>query len=150
MRRFFSAVLLLLLLLTGCVQIAPSQPSGQSPTTVEKTVAAPTLKPATLPTSTPITGNPTSAPAKSTAPSLALKVTTPQDEVIVNVASIPVSGQTTPGAVVSVNGNLADVDATGKFQKTLVLDEGTNIIEVVASDENGTELNVIVLVIYQP
>lgn len=59
-------------------------------------------------------------------------------------------GQTTPGAVVSVNGNLADVDAAGKFQKAVMLDEGTNVIQVVASDETGTELNVILLVIYEP
>lgn len=155
MRRFFSAVLsqitLAVLLLTGCAQVAPLQPSEQPPTSVEATAAAPALKPtAPAPPSSPsITRMPTSTP-KSNAPSLALRVTSPQDDSIVNIASIPVIGQTTTGAVVSVNGNLADVDAAGKFQKTVMLDEGTNIIEVVASDENGTELNVILLVIYEP
>lgn len=150
MRRFFSAMIcaLLVFLLTGCVQVAPSQPSGRPPTSAETTAAAPALKPsATAPPSSPSI---TSVPKSSAAPPLALKVTSPQDDSIVNIASIPVIGQTTPGAVVSVNGNLADVDAVGKFQKAVMLDEGTNVIQVVASDENGTELNVILLVIYEP
>jgi hypothetical protein len=52
--------------------------------------------------------------------------------------------------VVSVNGDLVEVDAGGRFQTTVTLDEGPNIIEVVASDENGKELGVILHVIYEP
>lgn len=52
--------------------------------------------------------------------------------------------------MVSVNGDLVEVDATGKFQTAVTLDEGPNIIEVVASDENGNELGVILSVIYEP
>lgn len=142
-RRLFFAMLLLTPLLAGCAQGAPSQPSGQSPTSVEATAATPTL-----PLSTPTALKPTVS--KSSPPSLALKVTTPQDESTVNVASIPIVGQTIVGAVVSVNGNLVDVDASGKFQTTVKLDEGPNIIQVVASDVNGNELSAILRVIYEP
>jgi Glucodextranase, domain B len=59
-------------------------------------------------------------------------------------------GTTTPNAVVSVNGQLATVGAKGNFQLTLTLDEGPNVIEVVASDVNRNELSAILSVIYQP
>jgi hypothetical protein len=77
-------------------------------------------------------------------------VTSPQDESIVNTPNIVVVGTTSPGAVVSVNGGLANVDAAGAFQLSLALEEGPNIIEVVASDVNGNELYEILSVIYEP
>jgi len=151
----------------GCAQATPAQPSEQSPKSVEvtATVAVPTrlpstptaLKPTAFASSSPASLQtataraPTSVPTlKSNVPTLALKVTTPQDESIVNAASITVAGQTIVGAVVSVNGNLVDVDASGKFQTTVQLDEGPNIIEVVASDVTGNELSAILRVIYEP
>lgn len=88
--------------------------------------------------------------AQKTLPPLRLSVASPADETIVSVPSIAVVGQTTPGAVVSVDGDLVDVDAAGKFQKTIQLDEGPNVIEIVASDLNGSEANVILSVIYEP
>ncbi len=170
MRGFFLAVLILAVILTGCDQVTPVQPSEQSPKSVEPTVtvgvAVPTLlqstptvfKPAVSASSSPAAPQPATArtptsvptPFKSNVPALALKVTTPQDESIVDVASIPVVGQTVVGAVVSVNGNLVDVDASGKFQTMVKLDEGPNIIEVVASDVTGNELSAILRVIYEP
>jgi uncharacterized protein YfaP (DUF2135 family) len=85
-----------------------------------------------------------------TLPALTLKISSPQDESIVNAGAVMVIGQTSAGAVFSVNGNLVDVDAAGKFQYALTLDEGPNIIEVVASDQSGNELGVVLRVIYEP
>jgi hypothetical protein len=51
---------------------------------------------------------------------------------------------------VSVDGILADVDASGKFQATVTLDMGPNLIVIVASDENGNELDASLLVNYEP
>lgn len=170
MRGFFLAVLILAVILTGCDQATPVQPSEQSPKSIQATVtvgvAVPTLlqstptvlKPGVPASPSPAAPQPSTArtptsvptPLKSNAPTLALKVTTPQDESTVNAASVAVAGQTIVGAVVSVNGNLVDVDANGKFQTTVQLDEGPNIIEVVASDVTGNELSAILRVIYEP
>jgi len=83
-------------------------------------------------------------------PPLTLLVKSPLDESIVSASTITVIGSTSPNAVVSVDGQLATVDAAGNFQLAVTLDEGPNIIEVVASDINGNELSAILSIIYQP
>ena len=91
----------------------------------------------------------------ATKPTLALapvtlSALTPQDETITASAVISVTGQTSPGAVVSVDGNLVDVDTEGRFQTMVELEEGPNIIEIVASDLVGNEHSAVIRVIYEP
>jgi len=50
-----------------------------------------------------------------------------------------VSGKATPGAVVSINGINAQVDAAGQFNASIPLREGKNRIVVVATDVSGRE-----------
>jgi hypothetical protein len=51
-----------------------------------------------------------------------------------------ISGRSEPGAVVTVNGELADVDASGAFKKVISLDrEGMNLLTVRAVDGAGNE-----------
>ncbi len=122
------------------IRITTSTPQvekpGPSPTHES---AAPTRLPTSKPTDTPPPVRP-----------LVLHVQAPIDESIVNTSSITVMGTSTPGAVVSVNGALASVDSKGAFQLTISLDEGPNVIEVVASDDAGNEAYSILSVIYQP
>lgn len=81
---------------------------------------------------------------------LYLKVTEPQDESIVYTPEVTVRGETTPDAVVTVNGTIADVDADGKFSVTVVLEEDQGwIIEVFASDFEGREASQFLSVIVQ-
>ncbi len=87
----------------------------------------------------------TKEPEVSTIP---LTVTEPQDESTVNAADIVVKGQTNSDAVVSVNGVTIEVQADGKFSTTLTLEEGPNLIEVMASDFEGNEGSVVLTVIY--
>ena len=68
-----------------------------------------------------------------------LTVTQPADGSIINVGKIEVSGHTSPGAVVSVNDEIAMADTQGAFTVTITLEEGPNIIEVIASDDEGNE-----------
>jgi uncharacterized protein YfaP (DUF2135 family) len=68
----------------------------------------------------------------------------------VSEARLSVSGITAPGAVVSVNGRLAAVDAAGAFQLPLSLEEGPNTIQVVASDADGNQAYALLTVIYEP
>ena len=79
-----------------------------------------------------------------------LIVTEPADESIINTDKIEVAGTTVPGAVVSVNGNLASVNDEGKFTAMVVLEEGPNLIEVIASDLEGNQESRILAVIYVP
>ena len=61
-------------------------------------------------------------------------------EVPLGTAQLTVRGVTLPGAVVSVDGNLADVYDQGGFAGPSPIDEGANEIEVVASDSQGNQV----------
>lgn len=95
---------------------------------------------------------PTSPPATpSTRPEVFfLEVREPQDESVVSVGDIRLSGATTPDAVVSVNGKIVEVDEEGNFVTMVTLEEGPNLIEVVASDFEGNEDSCILTIIYAP
>jgi len=79
-----------------------------------------------------------------------LEVTEPQNETVVSTSPICVSGSTSPGAEVSVNGELIDVDEQGNFAAMVELEEGPNAIEVIATDYEGNEKSCILAVIYSP
>src|SRR4030042_285484 len=92
----------------------------------------------------PTSQTPTAAPMfKSTTDgSFFLEITSPeQSEVIVDQNSIVVAGRTTQDAAVSVNDSFVEVDIQGKFQKVISLADDINIIEVVASTVDGTQLD---------
>ena len=96
---------------------------------------------------------PSSPPSPSPEPPqqvFSLEVTEPQDESVVDTSPIPVRGITSPGAEVSINGELIDVDGQGSFAAMVELEEGPNVIEVVATDYEGNEEYCIVAVIYAP
>lgn len=79
-----------------------------------------------------------------------LEVAEPQDETVVNTSPILVSGSTSPEAEVSVNGTLIDVNEQGDFAAMVELEEGPNVIEVIATDYEGNEESCILAVIYTP
>ena len=71
-------------------------------------------------------------------------------ESILAESSITVVGRTRIDAAVSVNDTFAEVDENGRFRVLVQLEEGINIIEVVASVGPGEELVEILVVIYSP
>ncbi|TET25290.1 MAG: cadherin-like beta sandwich domain-containing protein [Dehalococcoidia bacterium] len=77
-----------------------------------------------------------SSPAET---GLSLTVSQPVDGSVVTVGEVEVRGSTSPGAVVSVNGEIIVADIQGTFAITLPLEEGPNIIEIIASDEEENE-----------
>ncbi len=85
---------------------------------------------------------------------LFLEIIEPENESIVDTASIILSGSTIPGAVVSISVDddieIADVDEQGNFSATVTLEEGPNYIEVLASDQEGNEEYSTLVVIYSP
>ncbi len=89
-------------------------------------------------------------PEPTPKPEFFLTVTEPADNSIINADKVEVRGRTTPGAVVSVNGELAEVDEEGNFTMIVVLEEGPNIIEVIASDLEGNQESCVLVIIYVP
>ena len=93
---------------------------------------------------------PPSSPPPEPAAGFFLEVTEPQDETVVSASPIRVNGSTSPGAEVSVNGTLIDVNEQGNFAAMVELEEGPNAIEVIATDYEGNEESCILAVIYTP
>jgi putative hemolysin len=81
---------------------------------------------------------------------LALQVLVPQDGSLVTSAQNQLAGTTAPNAVVTVNDEILIAGPDGAFQTTVVLEEGVNLIEVVASDAHGREAFINLAVTYQP
>lgn len=68
---------------------------------------------------------------------LPLHLLWPQDGVNVEDGVVTVIGVTPPDAIVTVNGEVVSVNVFGVFRVVLPLEEGPNIIEVIASDLLG-------------
>jgi len=97
----------------------------------------------------------TPSPSPSPTPTaLSLEITQPEDGAEVSTSPINVTGKTIPGAVVSASIDdtveIADVDQNGNFSVTVVLEEGPNLIELIASDQQGNEKSSSVTIFYVP
>lgn len=79
-----------------------------------------------------------------------LVVTEPSDQSIVSTSRLSVVGKTSPGAVVTVNDVGVSVGEAGDFSTVITLEQGPNIIEVVASGLQGRVLSAVIAVIYRP
>ena len=66
-----------------------------------------------------------------------LDVQGPLDGDTVQTDALVVYGFTTPGATLTINAEQTSVAETGRFQKVVSLVEGTNVIEVVATNDRG-------------
>lgn len=119
--------LVLAMLVSGCAgggQTATPTPTPQA--VVPTPQATPALPPA-----------PPTATALPT--DLFLDVSAPANETVMNTALAVVRGRTTPDAVVSINGETVVVDAVGTFTADVLLDDGPNVIQVVASTLTATK-----------
>lgn len=79
-----------------------------------------------------------------------LLVTEPKDQSIVGVSPIRISGRSSPNAVVSVDGVSVSVDSIGIFTTMVLLDAGPNVIDIVATNNNGQILSSVLAVIFRP
>ena len=92
---------------------------------------------------------PTEAGAPET-PGLWLQILAPLDEAVVNTPLVDVTGSAPAGVVISVGDEILIVDSTLQFTLPVTLEEGPNLIEIIASDENGNEMFVLLTVTYEP
>jgi hypothetical protein len=81
---------------------------------------------------------------------LNIQLYSPQDEEVFNVSEIEVSGKAPVETVISINDQIVVVSASGDFSVPVSLEEGPNIIELVASDIEGNELDIVLTVVYEP
>ena len=131
---------------TPTVTQEPSTPEP-SPTA---TPQAATPSPTSTPTITP-PGSPTAIPVSNVKTyTLTLEIEGLSDESIVRGDSIVARGQTSPDAIVSINGVIVPVDENGRFEVPMMLDPGPNVIEVVASDLDGNQVSTVLAVVSLP
>jgi bacillopeptidase F len=79
---------------------------------------------------------------------ITLEVTKPVNNSTVNNGSITVEGKTIAGTTVDVNDTEIKADANGLFSTSISLDEGENIIDVVASDQFGNSAEKEIIINY--
>ena len=87
---------------------------------------------------------------QSDPPMLFLQLAEPAEEdveVPLGTTQLTVRGVTLPGAVVSLDGDLANIDDQGGFVGLIPLDEGAKDIEVVASDGQGNQVTTTLFVV---
>ena len=135
---------LLAMLLVSCTKSAslPSPSTGESSTPVHtSTLTATVSTPVTSPSGT------TSGTLKSGLP---LSVTEPADSATINGDTVNVQGTTIPGATVSVNDNVVTADSTGAFNTNVSLDAGPNAIDIIATDDNNNQGEVLLMVNAMP
>jgi len=128
-------------------------PTIQVPPTPASTAAlSPTVTPA--PTTMTVPATATLAPSPTpiaTEGDLFLQLVEPADtEIFTNEPSLHVVGRTRVDAVITVNDTIVEPDIDGQFLLTIDLEEGPNIIEVVASVASGEQLDLVLVVFYLP
>lgn len=145
---------------TSTSRPAPTSTPTATPTVVPTSEPATPQPPATAtaqpvelsPTPTPtVPGSPTAIPVNNVQTyELTLEIEGISDEAEVRGDTILARGQTSPDAIVSINGVVIPVDETGAFEAPLKLDPGPNVIEVVASDLDGNRVSTVLLVVSLP
>ena len=130
-------ILTLVLILAACGGESPTAPPTSGPvSTIAPTQIAPP------PTGTPLltpgpTTSPTTAPTATPTLPLILELMSPEDGAGVEVDVIRVMGKTRVDAVVGVNGTPVEVSLDGSFHLDLELENGANLIDVVATTLSG-------------
>lgn len=158
----YSAAILVSVIVISFICFSIGCEANQEPSTSTPTIS-PTSQPA-MPTPTPaVTATQTPSPTATAKPTVTpmhtetgffLEISQPPDGAQVTASPIIVTGRTSPDAVVSLLVNeeieIADVDQNGNFSVTIDLEEGPNLIEVIASDQYGNEDSVTIMVSYVP
>ena len=82
---------------------------------------------------------------------LFLQLVNPEElEVITEESSIEVVGRTRVDAVVTINDTLVEPNSDGLFSLAVDVEEGPNIIEIIASIASGEQTDLVLVVIYIP
>lgn len=130
------------------------EPIPTQPLIASTPTATPLPAQATLPPPTIVVLEPAPTLAVETTPTPAsdfpLSVETPLDGETLRASPWRVIGQTQPGALVSVNDVIGFANDEGRFALEIALQDGVNVLEVLASNAAGEQVFVILTVVYQP
>ena len=127
---------------------ATSVPTATATATPRPTATA-------MPTATP-TATPEPTPSNDPlGEALFLDIITPQPEpdediIYVTSATVVIAGWTRLDAAVTIGEEFLEVDENGRFETTVQLEEGPNVIEVIASVGTGEEEAAILVVSFEP
>tara|TARA_B100000809_G_scaffold77826_1_gene75659 strand:+ start:1208 stop:1600 length:393 start_codon:yes stop_codon:yes gene_type:complete len=77
-------------------------------------------------------------------------ISPPETEVFTDTGTLAVVGRTRVDAVVTINDTVVEPDIDGEFSLDVPLEEGPNIIEVVASVASGEQMDLVLVAIYLP
>lgn len=91
----------------------------------------------TTPSSAPGTNNRSQTTTDDSNQSFILTITNPVDGITVNQSSLTIVGKTAPLASVYINDSQLTADNAGNFSTKITLDEGENIIYILAHDNLG-------------
>jgi len=81
---------------------------------------------------------------------ISLAIVSPANNVTVSNGSISVSGKTNPSATVFINELETKANSQGVFGGTVALDEGENILVIVAHNDEGDSTEQELIVNYEP
>lgn len=81
---------------------------------------------------------------------ISLTVSSPVNGLISTSPTVLVKGKTLPNADVAVNDSDLKADASGAFSVSIKLDEGDNVIVVIANDDQGNVAEKEITVTYTP
>ncbi|HEU0293496.1 MAG TPA: hypothetical protein VFR47_12215 [Anaerolineales bacterium] len=145
-----SLIYLLICFLVACSPtptVPPSTPiTNSNPTAI---IPVSPLPEATIPP-TVIQPTPTNISLPEPAGAIWLQILSPLDEAVVSAPQVDVIGSAPAGSVVSVNEEILLVGDDQQFHTVVLLEEGPNLIEIIASDENGNETSALLVVTYEP
>ena len=146
-RTFFLIFLgLLALTLAACG-------GGESPEATGEPLKA-TLVPANTaspdPAAAPTTESATATPVATEGDFFLQLISPPELEAFTETGTLTVAGRTRVDAVVTINDSVVEPNIDGEFSLDVPLEEGPNIIEVVASVDSGEQLDLVLVAIYLP
>ena len=148
--KLLTFILFLTLALTAC---GPSQ-VATAPSEIATDTSAPPPQAASPQTENPLTtarpGQDSDNAIPTTSTTLVLTIRQPLDESVVNTGQVEVIGAAPPDTVVTVNDEILIVGPEQEFKVSIPLEEGPNLIEIVASDINGNEIDQLLTVYYEP
>jgi hypothetical protein len=131
---------LFIALLMGCVFLASCSTSLTESTIPEEQTG---FEGTSAPISTPIV-------VESADASLWIKIDYPEDGAVVDSPELEIRGSASNGTVISINDDILYVETGETFLDKIDLDEGANIIEIVASDDTGNEVQLFLTIYFEP
>ncbi len=133
---------------------ANASDGGQAPEATLTPIDELNLNPTSTPVPTATTQTPAEVaptPTQSPVGDFFLAIESPESlEAVTAADEFEVIGRSSLDALVSVNDTIAQLDVDGRFSVTVALDEGINVVEVVASVASGEELSEVLVIIREP